>query len=154
MNTETKAAKLISALLGEEGPDDYLKNLGIVRQSKTSNPPPSPDKPIDIKPDSLTGKLLSGTALDYGSDDMDADDLLEKWADKRLPRGLRADRDTVEALLDDLGSSIDEYIEYNEEIYNKIIEQVSEALEQSKGDPNGWFERLKASLSDEEDNEA
>jgi hypothetical protein len=65
MNTETKAAKLISALLGEEGPDDYLKNLGIVRQSKTSNPPPSPspDKTIDIKPDSLTGKLLSGTGL-------------------------------------------------------------------------------------------
>jgi hypothetical protein len=153
MNTETKAAKLISALLGEEGPDDYLKNLGIVRQSKTSNPPPSPspDKTIDIKPDSLTGKLLSGTALDYDSDDMDADELLEKWAEKRLNSHLRADRNSIEALLNDLDTSLDDYLEYNEDIYNQIIEQVIEQLESSKDDPNGWFQMLKAHLEDEQD---
>ena len=152
MSTKIKAAKLVSALLGEEGPDDYLKQLGIVRQSQTSQPQPKPeDKPIDIKPGSLASNILKGTALDDDSEDMDADELLELWATKRLRRrGLRADRESVEALLNDLDSSVDEYIEYNEDIYNKIIEQITDQIENSKEDPNGWYALIKSVVNDED----
>jgi hypothetical protein len=149
MSTQLKAAKLVSALLGEEGPDDYLNQLGIVRQSQTSQPKPEA-KPIDIKPGSLASNILKGKALDDDSD-MDADDLLELWATKRLRRrGLRADRDSVEALLNDLGSSVDEYIEYNEEIYGRIIEQITEEIEHSKKDPDGWWALIKSVVDDED----
>lgn len=149
MSTQLKAAKLVSALLGEQGPDDYLNQLGIVRQSQTSQPKPEV-KPIDIKPGSLASNILKGNALEDESD-MDADDLVELWADKRLRRrGLRADRESVEALLNDLGSSVDEYIEYNEGIYSCLIDQITEEIEHSKKDPDGWWALLKSVVDDED----
>lgn len=149
MSTQLKAAKLVSALLGEQGPDDYLNQLGIVRQSQTSQPKPEV-KPIDIKTGSLASNILKGNALEDESD-MDADDLLELWATKRLRRrGLRADRESVEALLNDLGSSVDEYIEYNEDIYRRLIDQIVEEIENSKEDPDGWWALIKSVVNDED----
>ena len=143
MSTTTKALKVVRAILGEEGPDDYLRNLGIVRQSPGIKIP----EPKSI-PGTITHNLLKGDPLS-SEEDLDGNDLIERWADKRSTRGLRANLDTVEALLDDLGTNLDDYLEDNEFIYETIIQQVIEELNQSKGDPNGWFELLKASLSDE-----
>jgi hypothetical protein len=93
-------------------------------------------------------KVLKGNPFD-DTEDMDADDLLELWATKRLRRrGLQADRESVEALLNDLDSSVDEYIEYNEDIYDRIIEQIAEQIDNSKEDPNGWYAMIKSVVDD------
>jgi hypothetical protein len=142
MSNHTKATRLVNALLGEEGPDDYLNKLGIVRTS------PKLTEPENFKPgpDSLMSKVLKGNPFD-DTEDMDADDLLELWATKSR-RGLRADRESVEALLNDLGSSVDEHIEYNEDIYNRIIEQIAEQIDNSKEDPDGWYAMIKSVVDD------
>jgi hypothetical protein len=145
MKTQDRANKLVSILLGEAGADDYLNKLGIVRHSKSTPPPP-----VKVGPDSLAGKILSGNAL--GDEDLDVDELMDRWANKRLRHHhLRPDRNTVEALLNDLGSDLDEYLEYNEDVYNRILEQISEELESSKRDPNGWFQMLKSVLANEDE---
>jgi hypothetical protein len=146
MSNHIKATRLVNALLGEEGPDDYLNKLGIVRTS------PKLTEPENFKPgpDSLTSKVLKGDPFADDTEDMDANDLLELWATKRLRRrGLRADRESVEALLNDLGSSVDEHIEYNEDIYNKIIEQIADQIDNSKEDPDGWYALIKSVVNDE-----
>jgi len=147
MSNHVKATRLVNELLGEEGPDDYLNKLGIVRTSpKLTEPEPENFKP---GPNSLTSKVLKGDPF-ADDTDMDADDLLELWATKRLKRrGLRADRESVEALLNDLDSSVDEHIENNDDIYNRIIEQITEEIERSKEDPNGWYAMIKSVVNDE-----
>ena len=142
MSNHVKATRLVNALLSEEGPDDYLNKLGIVRTS------PKLTEPENFKPgpDSLMSKVLKGNPFD-DTEDMDADDLLELWATKSR-RGLRADRESVEALLNDLGSSVDEHIEYNEDIYNRIIEQIAEQIDNSKEDPDGWYAMIKSVVDD------
>jgi len=148
MSNHVKATRLVNALLGEEGPDDYLNKLGIVRTSpKLTEPKPEAEN-FKPGPDSLMSKVLKGNPFD-DTEDMDADDLLELWATKRLRRrGLRADRESVEALLNDLDSSVDEYIEYNEDIYTRIIEQITEQIENSKEDPDGWYALIKSVVDD------
>ena len=154
MSNHVKATRLVNALLGEEGPDDYLNKLGIVRTSpKLTEPKPEAEN-FKPGPDSLMSKVLKGNPFD-DTEDMDADDLLELWATKRLRRrGLRADRESVEALLNDLDSSVDEYIEYNEDIYTRIIEQITEQIENSKEDPNGWYAMIKSVVNDEDAEDA
>lgn len=148
MSTQLKAAKLVSALLGEQGPDDYLNKLGIVRQSQTSQPKPEA-KPVDIKPGSLASNILKGKALDDDSD-MDAEDLVQKWAEKRLRRRyLRHDNESVEALLNDLGTDLEEYLDHNEEVYSQIIEQIMDEIQRSKDEPDGWYALIKSVVNDE-----
>ena len=153
MSTRSKATRLVNALLSEEGPDDYLNKLGIVRNSPKPTEPPKPVEPENFKPgpNSLISKVLKGQPFaDDVDEDLDANDLIDKWAEKRLGRNLRADRYDIDALLQDLGSDIDEYLDYNDEIYNRILDQIMDEIERSKRDPQGYYSQIRNYLADEE----
>ena len=146
MSNHLKATRLVNALLGEEGPDDYLNKLGIVRTSPKLTEPET--KTFSPGPNSITSQVLKGDP--FGEDDMDAEDLVQKWAEKRLRRRyLRHDNESVEALLNDLGTDLEEYLDHNEDVYSLIIEQIMEEIQRSKDEPDGWYALVKSVVNDE-----
>ena len=148
MSNHLKATRLVNALLGEEGPDDYLNKLGIVRTSPKLTEPET--KTFSPGPNSITSQVLKGDP--FSEDDMDAEDLVQKWSEKRLGRRhLRPDNESVEALLNDLQTNLEEYIDYNEEVYSLIIEQIKDEIQRSKDEPQGWYALIKSYLSGVDD---
>ena len=146
MSNHLKATRLVNALLGEEGPDDYLNKLGIVRTSPKLTEPET--KNFSPGPNSITSQVLKGDP--FSEDDMDAEDLVQKWAEKRLrTRSLRHDNESVEALLNDLGTDLEEYLDHNEDVYSLIIEQIMDEIQRSKDEPDGWYALVKSVVNDE-----
>lgn len=153
-----KAKELIENLF-EADPNDYLKSLGIVRQSSMPPQPPAPpaptynyDKPDDEAKMAIKGDLLNDLPeeeeeLDF--DSMDGQDLVDAWTDACLD-GRRIRGHNLEELFSAIGySNTEEFLEDNEGAVDAIQNFIIDHLEKSKryGD-EGWWSMMVQAIKD------
>jgi hypothetical protein len=152
-----KAKELIENLF-EADPNDYLKSLGIVRQSSTPTQPPAPaptynyDKPDDEAKMAIKGDLLNDLPeeeeeLDFES--MDGQDLIDAWTDACID-GRRIRYNNIDELINAIGyEDLEEFFQDNEGAVDSLQDWIVEWLEKSKrfGD-DGWWAKMVQAIRD------
>lgn len=157
-----KAKELIENLF-EADPNDYLKSLGIVRQSSTPTQPPAPaptynyDKPDDEAKMAIKGDLLNDLPeeeeeIDFES--MDGQDLIDAWTGACLD-GRRIRANNLDELFSAIGySDVEEFLQDNEGVVDAIQDFIIDHLEKSKrfGD-EGWWGMMVQAIKDAKDSD-
>lgn len=152
-------AKAIIESLFEADPNDYLKSLGIVRQSPAPPAPalaptqPTPaskrEEPDDETKMALKGDILNDLPDEPDFEEMDGQDLLDAWTDACLG-GRRIRYNNIDELINAIGyEDLEEFFQDNEGAVDSLQDWIVEWLEKSKrfGD-DGWWAKMVQAIRD------